>query len=213
MYVSSFVIGIDEAGRGALAGPVSVGAVLMPLDFDWREGFALVTRRGAPKVRDSKQLSPQQRDVLFEYITSHGRLKHASAFVEAETIDSIGIVNSAYEAAAKAIRELGVSPGRVSVLLDAGLRVPSRWTQESFVRGDETIPAIAFASVVAKVTRDRFMEEMSLSYDPYHFDRHKGYGTAEHRRAIARTGLSSLHRASFCTRLRIGPNMAAPRGI
>lgn len=209
--MSSFVIGIDEAGRGALAGPVSVGAVLMPADFDWREGFALVTKRGKPRVRDSKQLSPQQRDILFEYIASHGQLKHSHAFVEAETIDAIGIVNACFEAAAKAISALGISPSRVDVLLDAGLRVPSRWSQESFVRGDETIPAIAFASIIAKVARDRLMEEMSPTYDTYHFERHKGYGTSEHRRAIARVGLSLLHRASFCTRLHIGPKMTAPR--
>lgn len=196
-----YVIGIDEAGRGALAGPVCVGAVLMPPDFDWREAFSLVTRRGAPRLRDSKQLSPQQRDTLFQYIASHGRLKHASAFVDAETIDIIGIVNAAHEASARAVASLGVAPSKVGVLLDAGLRVPSKWSQESFVRGDETVPAIAFASIVAKVTRDRHMEALSPRYREYHFDQHKGYGTLMHRKAIRRNGASELHRATFCTRL------------
>lgn len=200
-----YVIGIDEAGRGALAGPVCVGAVFMPIDFDWRKAFSLVTRRGIPKLRDSKQLSPQQRDILFKYIISHGRLKHAAAFTDAETIDSIGIVNAAHEAAACAIGALGIAPSRVEVLLDAGLRVPSRWSQESFVRGDETIPVIALASIVAKVTRDRRMEELSGAYDTYRFEEHKGYGTLMHRRTIARVGLSDLHRVSFCTGLRVGP--------
>lgn len=203
-YCVRYVIGVDEAGRGALAGPVCVGAVFMPLDFDWREAFSPVTRRGVPRLRDSKQLSPQQRDILFEYIASHGALKHAAAFSDAETIDAIGIVNATHEAAIKAVVVLGVAPLRAEVLLDAGLHLPSRWTQRSFVRGDETIPAIAFASIVAKVTRDRFMEELSPAYSAYRFGEHKGYGTLLHRRMIIRTGLSEMHRATFCTRLRIG---------
>ncbi|TSC85496.1 MAG: ribonuclease HII [Parcubacteria group bacterium Gr01-1014_8] len=194
-----YVVGIDEAGRGALAGPVCVGAVLYPLDFDWREAFALVTKKGKPKLRDSKQLSAQQRDVLYEYIAAHGRLKHAAAFVSAEIIDAIGIVNAAHEAAAVAMSKLGVEPGRVAVLLDSGLRVPRIWEQESFIRGDETIPAISCASIVAKVTRDRHMEEMSERYRAYGFERHKGYGTQEHLKKIRSDGLSSFHRVTFCT--------------
>ncbi len=193
-----YVIGIDEAGRGALAGPVCVGAVLMPEDLDWREAYALVTRRGAPVLRDSKKLSAQQRDMLYAYIAAHGRLRHASALVEARVIDSIGIVNAAYEAAARAIADLGITPSRVEVLLDAGLRVPSRWEQRSFVRGDESIPAIALASIVAKVTRDRHMEELAGDYALYGFPAHKGYGTLAHRKEIRRHGLSDLHRATFC---------------
>ncbi len=196
-----YLVGIDEAGRGALAGPVCVGAVLYPEDLDWHEGFALITRKGEPVLRDSKKLTAQQRDTLYEYITSHGRLKHAHAFVEASVIDAIGIVNAAYEAAALAIEQLGVSPERVEVLLDAGLRVPEKWSQEAFVRGDENIPTIAFASIVAKVSRDRLMEQLAASNSAYQFDEHKGYGTLAHRRAIRQLGLSSLHRRSFCGRL------------
>lgn len=196
-----YVIGIDEAGRGALAGPVCVGAVLMPSDLDWREAFSLITKRGLPKLRDSKKLSAQQRDTLFDYITAHGRLKHAAAFTDAETIDEIGIVNATHEAAARAVAEIGVNPLKVNVLLDAGLRVPSRWSQESFVRGDETIPVIALASIIAKVSRDRLMETLSPTYETYRFEEHKGYGTLMHRKAIRRYGLSDLHRESFCTRL------------
>ena len=199
----NWLIGIDEAGRGALAGPVSVGAVLYPDDLDWKEAFALVTKRGKPKLRDSKQLTAQQRDILFDYITSHGRLRHASALVDAKIIDQIGIVNAANEAASLAIEQLGIRPSRVSVLLDAGLRVPEKWPQESFVRGDENIPAIAFASIIAKVTRDRFMEELATTHSAYHFDEHKGYATHVHRRAIQLSGLSELHRATFCTRIKV----------
>lgn len=193
-----YVIGVDEAGRGALAGPVSVGAVLYPEDFDWREAFALITRRGVPRLRDSKQLSGQQRETLYTYIEEHGRLRHAAAFVDAKTIDEIGIANAARQAASVAVRELGVRPGRASVLLDAGLSVSHEWEQESFVRGDENVPAIAFASIVAKVLRDRLMEEYAEKDARYLFDIHKGYGTARHRAMIRKHGISELHRATFC---------------
>ena len=197
-----WLIGIDEAGRGALAGPVCVGAVLYPFDFDWREGFSLITKRGSPRLRDSKQLSAQQRGMLYQYITEHARLRHASALVSAESIDTIGIVNATHEAAAIAISQLGVEPSRVHVLLDAGLRVPQKWRQESFIRGDENIPAIAFASIIAKVTRDRHMEELSFKHADYHFEEHKGYGTLAHRRAIRKFGaLPLIHRTSFITAL------------
>jgi ribonuclease HII len=200
-----FSIGVDEAGRGALAGPVCVGAVLYPKGLDWQDAFALITRRGNPRLRDSKKLSAQQRDILFEYITTHGRLKHAAAFVEADAIDEIGIVNAANEAAAAAIAAIGVGHERAEVLLDAGLRAPSHYAQSSYVRGDENVPAIAFASIVAKVARDRRMEELSPSFAAYRFEEHKGYGTLAHRRAIVRDGLSILHRATFCSSC-IGPH-------
>jgi ribonuclease HII len=196
-----YVIGIDEAGRGALAGPVCVGAVLYPEDFDWQAAFSIVTRRGVVVLKDSKQLSAQQRELLYEFIVDNGRLKHAFALVDAKAIDTIGIVNAAHEAAAIALKRLNVSHEKAEVLLDAGLRVPSHWTQRSIVRGDETIPAIALASIVAKVTRDRLMEEVATLYSNYHFDEHKGYGTLAHRRAIAQSGLSDLHRVTFCSRI------------
>ncbi len=195
-------IGVDEAGRGALAGPVCVGAVLYPEDFDWREVFALITKRGSPKLRDSKQLSAQHREILYESITAHGRLRHAYAFVEAEVIDAIGISNAAREAAAVAVNRLGIGAERVKVLLDAGLSVSSEWHQESFVRGDETIPAISFASIIAKVTRDTHMEDLAETHAGYGFDAHKGYGTAVHRLAIRQRGaLPLIHRKSFITAL------------
>ena len=192
-----WLIGIDEVGRGALAGPVCVGAVLFPDDLDWKEAFALVQKRGPIRLRDSKQLSAQQRDILFEYITQHGRLKHAAAFVDAKTIDQIGIVNATHEAAAVALQSLGITPGKAKVLLDAGIWVSSQWQQQSFVRGDETIPAISFASIIAKVTRDRFMENLSTTYVAYGFAQHKGYGTQAHIKAIKSHGQCEIHRRTF----------------
>jgi len=195
--MGQLIVGIDEAGRGALAGPVCVGVVAMPEGFDWKEVFSLVTRKGRPKLRDSKQLSAQQRTVLYEYIIAHGRLRHAYGFVEASTIDEIGIANAAREAAAIALAALKVNPSRTRVLLDAGLSVSSGWNQQSFIRGDENIPAIAFASIIAKVTRDRHMDDLALAHAAYGFERHKGYGTREHYRALGAHGMTTLHRRSF----------------
>lgn len=196
-----YLIGIDEAGRGALAGPVSVGAVLMPLDFDWREAFALVTKKGEPRLRDSKKLSPEQRDILYSYIVGHGHLKYGSGLVGADIIDAIGIVPATHQAAALALAALKVAPSEARVMLDAGLRVAPEWSQESFVRGDENVPVIALASIIAKVTRDRYMEKLPDSYAVYQFAQHKGYGTAVHRGAIQNEGMSDLHRKSFCANI------------
>lgn len=191
------LIGIDEAGRGALAGPVCVGVVAMPARFEWESVFALITKRGAPKLRDSKQLTPQQRDLLYEHIIAHGSLRHAAALVDAEAIDAIGIANAAREAAAIALAHIGVEPARGRVLLDAGLAAPSAWEQESFVKGDERIPAIALASIIAKVTRDRHMESLADTHRGYGFEQHKGYGTASHYAALHTHGISPIHRKTF----------------
>ncbi|KKW27439.1 MAG: Ribonuclease [Candidatus Kaiserbacteria bacterium GW2011_GWB1_52_6] len=199
--MTEYIIGIDEVGRGALAGPVGVGAVLYPTDFPWRDVFMLITKKGTPKLKDSKQLTAQQRDTLFEHLIAHDRLRHAVAFVDAKSIDRISIVNAANEGAAVAIAELGIRPSRARVMLDAGLRVPSKWFQQSFVRGDETIPAISFASIIAKVMRDRYMEDAAKRDPSYFFEQNKGYSTLAHRKAIAQRGMCELHRATFCTRL------------
>lgn len=195
--MSDLIIGIDEAGRGPLAGPVCVGAVLMPAALDWREAFALITRHGEPKLRDSKKMSAQQREILYAYITEHGAMRHAYALVEARAIDQIGIVNAVKEAAVIAIRGLNVSPEKVEVQLDAGIALPALWRQQSFVKGDERFPAIAFASIIAKVTRDRHMDDLALKHPAYGFDQHKGYGTRAHLEAIRKHGVVEVHRKTF----------------
>ncbi len=209
------VIGIDEAGRGSLAGPVVVGAVYMPEDFDWQSVFSLIARPGragrgeAPRLRDSKQLSAQQREKIFAHLTEHGMLRHAVGIRSARDVDEIGIVNAANEALASALAVLSeVLPaaGQAHLLLDAGLAAPSARSQESFVRGDERIPAIAFASIIAKVSRDALLEELGEAYPEYGLGAHKGYGTLAHRKVIQRLGLSPEHRASFCRRLQGGKN-------
>jgi ribonuclease HII len=196
------IIGIDEAGRGPLAGSVAVGAVLVPLDFD------LSIIKG---VRDSKKLSEKARENIFENVrelTESSLLRFAVATSSSAYIDSHGIVPAIKRALAETLSRFEVDPNNCRVLLDGSLSAPAEYIhQETIIRGDDIEPIISLASIMAKVTRDRFMRKTAAKYPAYGFETHKGYGTLAHRRAIAEHGLSDIHRASFCTRLRVGSNM------
>ncbi|MFA7309529.1 MAG: ribonuclease HII [Candidatus Paceibacterota bacterium] len=200
-----YLIGIDEAGRGPLAGPVSVGAVMVPMDFD----FSLVEG-----VRDSKKLSEKKRETLFarfEELQDGGQLSFAVAFSSASIIDTRGIVFAIQSALSRCLQELRKDRPFCKkdgpfyeVLLDGGLKAPDEYlNQKTIIRGDDSEPVISMASIAAKVLRDRHMVEISSQYPTYGFDIHKGYGTLEHRRVLIREGLSSEHRATFCKNLRI----------
>ena len=198
-----YLIGIDEAGRGPLAGPVAVGAVLVPVDFDWKlvEG-----------VRDSKKLSEKKREEIFvrasELEKSHS-LRYAVSTSSAAYIDRYGIVPAIKRALAEALSKLtedgplhAKDGPRYEILLDGGLHAPSQFsTQKSIIRGDDTEPIISLASIMAKVTRDRLMKRLSAKYPEYDFHVHKGYGTLAHRSAIQMYGLSEVHRTTFCSRI------------
>ena len=200
-----YLIGIDEAGRGPLAGPVAVGAVLVPVDFDWKlvEG-----------VRDSKKLSEKKREEIFvragELEKSHS-LRYAVSTSSAAYIDRYGIVPAIKRALAEALFKVTVTEDgplhakdgpRYEILLDGGLHAPPQFsTQKSIIRGDDTEPIISLASIMAKVTRDRLMKRLSPKYPEYDFHVHKGYGTLAHRSAIQMYGLSEVHRTTFCSRI------------
>ncbi len=186
-----FLIGVDEVGRGPIAGPVAVCALLWKdREFD-----------PPPHIKDSKQLSPQKREEWFEQVRiweKEGRVSFAVSFICAETIDKVGISPSTHRAVSNAIRRLEVDPAQVHILLDGSLYAPEEYYhQETIIRGDEREPVIALASIVAKVHRDRLMEKMSDQYPGYGFEVHKGYGTSEHYRALKKLGPSPLHRLSF----------------
>lgn len=191
-----YLIGIDEAGRGPLAGPVAVGAVLVPVDFDWAQ---------VSGARDSKQMTEGAREFIFESMEtaqSAGALRFAVALSTPRTIDSRGIVPAIREALARAVGSLSVSPQECKVLLDGGLRAPDEFLhQETIIRGDATEPVISLASIAAKVTRDRHMVRLAAMYPQYSFELHKGYGTKRHRDAIQKNGLCEIHRATFCKAL------------
>ncbi len=185
-----FICGIDEVGRGPLAGPVAVGAVYAPVGFDFTEAF--------PGLADSKKLSAKKREKIFEALATHPRVRYAVSFENAREIDTRGIVPSITRALENALATLAPNPKDTRIFLDGGLRAPASFLfQETIIKGDTLIPIISLASVVAKVLRDRHMEEMAKRYSAYGFETHKGYGTKEHLTLIKMHGLSPIHRRSF----------------
>ena len=177
-------------GRGPLAGPVALGAVALPANLnEWGlwEG-----------LRDSKKLSEKRREEWYDKVSEDGRLKWAVAASGARIIDTKGIVFAIRDAARRAVEKLELAPEEASLVLDRGIVLPKGWQQEQFTKGDETIPAIALASIMAKVTRDRYMMGLAGEHPPYGFEKHKGYGTAAHMAAIRAHGLvEGIHRRTF----------------
>ena len=196
-----YLIGIDEAGRGPLAGPVSVGAAIVKSNFD----FSRVA-----DVKDSKMLSPAQRDEWYariEALRGEGLLDFAVCFSSASMIDREGIVPAIFSALCRALTQLEVSPEECEVRLDGNLKAPASFKmQRTIIRGDQTEPIISLAAIAAKVERDRLMQKMAERYPAYLFDQHKGYGTLKHRTLIRELGMSPLHRTTFCTGLLNGSN-------
>lgn len=188
-----FLIGVDEAGRGALAGPVAVGVVLVSSGFDFGR---------IPGVKDSKQLSARQRERIYALtrgLKKEGKLNFKVAMVGAEMIDRVGITRATALAARRALSRLSCDPACTEVRLDGLLHAPTAYVcQQTIIRGDQTEPIISLASIMAKVTRDRYMVRVAQRYPLYEFTRHKGYGTLLHRQHIAVHGLCGLHRRYFC---------------
>jgi len=187
--------GIDEAGRGPLAGPVSVAV------FGMKKGFCI---KGFPQGKDSKKMSEKEREKwirVFQEEKKKGNVFFEQAFSSVSVIDTKGIVYAINFAMKKCLVKLegvGLTMDSV-VLLDGALRAPSEFShQKTIIKGDEKEKAIACASIVAKVKRDEFMVKVSKRYSQYGFDVHKGYGTLKHRQAIKKVGLSPFHRKSFC---------------
>jgi ribonuclease HII len=178
-----FVVGIDEAGRGPIAGPVVAACAVLPQAFK-HSG-----------IIDSKRLSAKQRDEAFVRITSEATF-YAIGIVDPFEIDRINILRATHAAMKTAVEALPCSP---EVILVDGLAVPAmaECEQVSIVGGDGLSVSIAAASIIAKVTRDRIMIELSAEYPQYGFERHKGYGSQEHRRALEAHGPCPIHRQSF----------------
>jgi ribonuclease HII len=193
------VAGLDEAGRGALAGPVAVGAVILPknkaLRFDDAQRGLSRTLAG---VRDSKQMTPLEREALAPRIKATA-LTWSVGFASAEEIDSQGIVCATRLAALRALDGLSLSPQYL--LTDFRLELPQLdISQTALVKGDALCLSIAAASVLAKTARDELMYELDLCYQGYGLGKHKGYGTQSHRSALERLGFSAIHRKSFRVR-------------
>src|ERR1700722_12249547 len=184
------IAGVDEAGRGPLAGPVFAAAVIFPVEW-LKEGLPKPLR----KVNDSKQLTPELREILFAELTSRTEIQFAIAEVGHQMIDQINILQATYRAMDLALAQLNPAPHHV--LVD-GLPVKSmRWPQTAVVSGDALSYSIAAASILAKVSRDRLMIQLDGQYPGYGFAEHKGYGTPEHVAAIKARGACAIHRQSF----------------
>jgi len=182
------VTGLDEAGRGALAGPVAVGAVILPTD----EALLSQTLAG---VRDSKQMTPLERESLAPRIKEVA-LTWSVGFASADEIDAQGIVHATRLAALRALSSLSLSPQYL--LTDFRLELPQLdISQTALVKGDALCLSIAAASVLAKTARDELMCTLDARYQGYGLEKHKGYGTQSHRSALKRLGISPIHRKSF----------------
>lgn len=187
-----YVIGIDEAGRGPLAGPVAVGVVMVPEGFDVAREF--------PGVADSKKLTEKKREVLMAMLearAAQGDLMYRVELESAETIDREGIAEAVRRALNRGVQTLAPDASLVKIQLDGALRAPLEYSQETIIHGDALVPLISLASIAAKVTRDRLMLELSREYPEYQFEKHKGYGTALHYELIRNHGLSAIHRKTF----------------
>ena len=176
------VVGIDEAGRGPLAGPVVAAAVIFPPFFE------------LDGVADSKKLSPVRREKLIQNIFDSA-ISIGVSVVGETVIDDINILQATRIAMLKAVSALSVEPQHL--LIDGNRAIDSYIPQTTIIKGDSTSLAIASASIVAKVTRDRLMDELDLAYPEYLFKKHKGYGTKEHLARIKEFGPSPVHRKSF----------------
>ena len=178
-----YICGIDEAGRGPLAGPVVVGAVIMPKD-SFIEG-----------VNDSKKVSEKKREKLYDLITEEA-IAYSVGIIDHNTIDEINILNATKLGLKNAIEELKVKPD--IILVDALNNMDTNGIPyKSIIKGDAKVYSIACASIIAKVTRDRIMRQWDSIYPVYGFERHKGYGTAAHIAAIKEHGPCIIHRKTF----------------
>jgi ribonuclease HII len=189
-----YIIGIDEVGRGPIAGPVAV------CSFKCEPNFFDSISINTP-LRDSKKLTKKQREKWFEYLKEEkekGSCDFAVSMVSAEWIDKVDIVRSIKKALDSSLKKVVTNPKEVYVYLDGGLKAPLEFiNQETVIKGDELYHVISCASIIAKVSRDGLMTKYAKEYPEYGFENHAGYGTKAHYEAIKKHGLTVLHRKSF----------------
>lgn len=190
------IIGIDEAGRGPLAGPVAVGAVVVPAGFN---------KKFFKGIQDSKKLSAEDRELWYKLAHEakrRGHIDFAVALVSEKVIDRHGIAYALRLGIKRVLKRLEVEPADAQVFLDGSLKAPAEYEHQlTVIKGDEKIPVISLASILAKVTRDRRMVTLSRQFPEFMFDIHKGYGTIAHRQILRKYGPTEHHRKSFIKRL------------
>lgn len=192
-----YIVGVDEAGRGPLAGPVSIGVAIVPAHFDWD----LI-----PGVGDSKKVAPKNREAIFRRtraLKKQNLLDYVVVLVSTKVIDTKGISFATRRGIEKAFKKLSPDPKITEVKLDGLLKAPEIFKhQETIIKGDAKEKVIGLASILAKVTRDRYMVRVAQKYSKYGFEIHKGYGTQLHYDCIKRNGVSPIHRKTFLRRVR-----------
>ena len=187
-----YVVGIDEAGRGPLAGPVAAGAVLI-LEKDFKEAKKIKS------VKDSKKLKEGKRKGVYLDLIKNKKIKWGIGMVSEKTIDRINILEATKLAMIKAVKDLE-KKNKIKVdflLLDGRMKLNLKIDQKSIVKGDDKVFSISAASIIAKVRRDELMERCDKKYPQYNFKKHKGYGTKEHLGKIKKNGICEIHRKSF----------------
>jgi len=221
----NFVVGLDEAGRGPLAGPVAAAVVLIKsktknhlipqnyADFveHSRQNRNSERKRAVLKpkifegINDSKKLSEKQRNYFYRILTNHENIKWGIGIVSEKVIDKINILNATKLSMVKAIDNL-VAKSKIQnpkfknidyLLIDGNFKIKSKIPQKSIIKGDQKVMSIAMASIIAKVTRDRIMEKFHKKYPQYRFDKHKGYPTELHVKMLKKFGDCPIHRKSF----------------
>ncbi|MCD6528089.1 ribonuclease HII [bacterium] len=187
-----YIAGLDEAGRGSLAGPVVAAAVVITN----KSKFKNLLR----EVKDSKKLSPKQREKLYKILIGHANIEWATGRVSERVIDKINIKNAAELAMKRAVRKLKIKNEKAKIdflLLDGKMKLDLPIPQKSIIKADEKVFSCASASIIAKVTRDKIMKRLHKKYPQYGIDRHKGYPTKYHLKMLKKYGLSVIHRKSF----------------
>lgn len=180
------VCGVDEAGRGPLAGPVYAAAVILPTGLE------------IPGLNDSKKLSEKKREELFDIITQKA-ISYSIGIATEREIDEINILNATFLAMKRAVDGLEICPDYA--IIDGNREPHTGIFEETVVKGDGKVMSVAAASILAKVSRDRFMLEMAEKYPQYQFEKHKGYGTKLHYEMISQYGVSPIHRRSFLKKI------------
>jgi ribonuclease HII len=196
-----YLVGIDEAGRGPIAGPVSVAIFYVEKKLQQKLLQFFPNR----KVKDSKKFSERNREIIFKKITEaqeSGNAYFQVVLTSARVIDTKGISFAIKNSIEKMLEKSGLEPKKTEIRLDGSLKAPIQYkNQKTIIKGDEKEAVIALASIVAKVTRDKYMKKIAVKFPNYKFEIHKGYGTKKHYESIAKFGLSTIHRKSFLTKI------------
>lgn len=203
-------IGIDEVGRGPLAGPIVVAAVALPPRFKLanllkggRQSLRLHRQGKKFWLKDSKRLTLHQRLICYQHVKNHPRIKFSVAQVAPAVIDQINIAQAANLAVHRVYKNLlkKLYRSSTSIILDGGLKLPSDIPHKTIIRGDQKHNEIKLASIIAKIHRDRIMNKLHRQYPQYGFSDHQGYGTRQHIKALIEHGPSPVHRLTFLKKL------------